>query len=174
MLSGVPRHRLGFWVTTLTWREHQRLYFGFGSEGCSGSATRNDLVSQNRAIKYNFTPTIRAHVDFIKLFTPVFATSPQVHACGSLYLLIGKPRGLHLSLNGEPRSARLRMVKSLSTAKKRPIQRRSSRRRTMDKDGARHWTIPLTWVTAPHSLLLSPSYLCTTSQCFHTKSIGTV
>lgn len=163
MLSGVPRHRLGFWVTTpLTWREHQRLYFGFSQQHTLTWFLKIEPLNT----------TIRAQVYFIKL---LFATSPQVNAGGASYLLIDVPRrGLRLATSGEPRSTRLRKVKSLSTAKKRPIQRRGNRRWTMDKDGAHDWTMPLTSVTLPHSLLLSPSYLCTTSQCFLTKSIGAV
>lgn len=64
-------------------------------------------------------------------------------------------------------------VKSLSKKKKIPIEL-GTRGWTMDEDGDHNWTMLLTSVTLPHSLLLSPSYLCTTSQCFHTKSIGTV
>lgn len=54
--------------------------------------------------------------------------------------------------------------------RERPIQP-DIHRRTMNEDGDHDLTMLLTSVSLPHSLLLSPSYFCTTSQCFHTKSI---
>lgn len=109
-----------------------------------------------------------AQVYFIKL---LFATSPQVNARGSPYLLIDVPLGHELASQGRRVCARSKVYRR---RKKRPIQRRGNHRRTMGKDGAHDWTMPLTSVTLLHSLLLSPSYLCTTSQCFLTKSIAAV
>lgn len=90
--------------------EKTEVVFWVGDEGCSCSARRIDLVSQNRAIKYNFTQwhwhRIRG-MEFIKLFPvqpnrgwtpiPVLAHQNTLSTSHSF-------EGLAVWLNGEPRS----------------------------------------------------------------------
>lgn len=140
-----------FWVTTLTWRKQQRLYFGLGVK--DALAAQNALTWFLKIEPLNTTLPNDKSTELARSslsnFSPRYLTADE---CGSLFLLVGiwypRPR---------ERQARVNMCAQGQQCIKETERRRSP---------------PDNAVTLQHSLFLSPSYFCTNSQCFHTKSIG--
>lgn len=158
-----------------------KLYFWVGSEERSPRRRRFDTLSQNRAVDATLSSG-GIQRNTIKLFFLAARNTAEERD----YLLIGdilprSPvcRGRARRLNGRakvnvfPRGGDTVRPRSEVYQKRKPAPIQPGR--TMDEDGDRVPTMPPTSVTLRHSLLLSPSYLCSRfSSVPAPKSIGAV